>query len=232
MQIDYQFEFPDAPATRVAVELERKTDTRRLQQAPDWTKLGHQQCQNCPLNPSVHSHCPAALDIHDLLGELPATASYKRIQVTVLTPQREYTKLVTVEEGVRSLMGLVMASSGCPVFGMLKPAARHHLPFASVEEQTLRMVSFYLMQQYFKAHEGKPPDWALTQLIHHFKTLQLVNHAFWQRITGHVSNDANARALLSFFTLSGNLSASIDQQLDQVYAQYFQSSEPSRRGMP
>jgi hypothetical protein len=232
MQIEYQFEFPDAPATRVCVDLDRKPDSRRIATAPDWTKLGYQQCQNCPLNPSLNSHCPAALDVHALLGALPATATYKRIDVCVTSPQREYRKVVTVEEGVRSLMGLVMASSACPVFGMLRPAARHHLPFASVEEQTLRMVSFYLMQQYFKAHEGKAPDWPLTQLIQHFKTLQLVNHAFWQRITGHVQNDANARALLSFFTLSGNLSASIDQQLDHVYDLYFRSADQPRRSFP
>lgn len=232
MQIDYQFEFPDAPATRVCVDLDRKPDARRIATAPEWTKLGYQQCQKCPLNPSLHSHCPAALDVHALLGALPATASYKRIDVKVTSPMREYHKVVSVEEAVRSLMGLVMASSACPVFGLLRPVARHHLPFASTEEQTLRMVSFYLMQQYFKVHEGKAPDWALTQLILHFKNLQLVNHAFWQRITGHVQNDANARALLSFFTLSGNLSASIDQQLDQVYDQYFRSSDQPRWSTP
>jgi hypothetical protein len=124
MQIEYQFEFPDAPATRVCVDLDRKPDSRRIATAPDWTKLGYQQCQNCPLNPSLHSHCPAALDVHALLGALPATATYKRIDVGVISPMREYRKVVTVEEGVRSLMGLVLALClGCcdPLRGIICP---------------------------------------------------------------------------------------------------------------
>jgi hypothetical protein len=232
MQIEYHFEFQNSTKASFKVDLERKYDPRRIITAPDWTKLGYQQCQNCPLNPALNGHCPAALDVHAILGPLQPIAAHSRIDVRVVTPQREYVKKVMVEEAVRSLMGLVMASSACPVFGMLRPAARHHLPFASVEEQTLRMVSFYLMQQYFAVHEGKSPDWALTHLIRQFKTLQLVNHAFWQRINGHIQNDANARALLSFFTLSGNLSASLDQQLDQVYDQYFRNADQVRRSFP
>lgn len=232
MQIEYLFEFPNAPVASFKVDLERKTDPRRIPMLPEWTKLGYQQCQTCPLNPQQHSHCPAALDVHSILGPLQPIAAHSRLDVRVITPQREYAKRVTVEEAVRSLMGLVMATSACPVFGVLKPVARNHLPFASMEEQALRTVSFYLMQQYFAVHEGKTPDWALTQLIRQFKTIQMVNHAFWQRITGHVQNDANARALLSFFTLSGNLSTSLDQQLDQVYDHYFRMADQTKRSFP
>ena len=37
-----------------------------------------------------------------------------------------------------------MALSGCPVLEQLKPMARFHLPFASVEETIYRAASMYL----------------------------------------------------------------------------------------
>lgn len=231
MYIEYQFDPVDQPRACVKVDLNRKTDGAVYDEnAPAWTQLAYQQCQNCPLNGKTQRYCPAALDVHVLLGALPAMTGQRKIAVRVISTQREYFKHVPVEDAVRSLLGLVMASSACPVFGLLKPLSHHHLPFASVEEQTVRMVSFYLLKQYFNQKQGQPSDWQLTALRQHFKTLQLVNHAFWQRIQGHIANPANARALLSFFTLSGNLSTSLDTWLDQVYQQDFNIADPTTRG--
>lgn len=229
MQIEYRFEFSPEHTTSFRVDLNRLMTSQRQSSAPDWTRLQHHKCQNCPLNDKIHTHCPAAVDVHEILSPLQPVAAHNRIDVTVVAPQRTYAKRVTLEEGVRSLLGLVMATSACPVFGSLRPAAKQHLPFASAEENTLRVVSFYLMQQYFQQQEGKLPDWALTGLIQQFRALQMVNHSFWQRIVGHFANDANARALLSFFTLSGNMSASLDRQLEQVFNLYF---EPQNQGLP
>ena len=166
MIIEYFFDFDDAKQLYFKVDLDRQFDFKQdLSQASDWTKLENNQCSNCPLKKTVFSHCPAALDLDKVIGGA--------------TPEREYSKRVTLEEGVRALMGLIMATSACPVFNTLKPNARHHLPFASREESVLRSASLYLLSQYLLAQDGGEPDWELTGLIKTNEQLQLVNHAFF-----------------------------------------------------
>ncbi len=62
-------------------------------------------------------------------------------------------------------MGIYMVTSGCPVMGKLKPMVKFHLPFASGEETSYRMVTMYLLAQFFKYKNGKEPDWDLKNLV-------------------------------------------------------------------
>lgn len=214
MIIEYFFDFDDKKQLHFQVDLDRQFDFKQdLTAAPEWTKLDNNQCANCPLKNNVFSHCPAALDLDKVIGEFQQIPAIIKVKVTVITPEREYAKRVTLEEGVRALMGLIMATSACPVFNTLRPNARHHLPFASREESVLRSASLYLMNQYLMAQEGGEPDWELKGLIKTNEQLQLVNHAFWQRTMTAFQSDANSKALLGFFTLSSNMSASLQSQL-------------------
>ena len=214
MIIEYFFDFDDKKQLHFQVDLDRQFDFKQdLSNAPEWTKLNNNKCANCPLKKEVFSHCPAALDLDKVIREFQQTPAITKLRVTVITPEREYAKRVTLEEGVRALMGLIMATSACPVFNTLRPNARHHLPFASREESVLRSASLYLMNQYLLAQEGGEPDWELKGLIKTNEQLQLVNHAFWQRTMTAFQSDANSKALLGFFTLSSNMSASLQSQL-------------------
>jgi hypothetical protein len=117
MIIEYFFDFDDAKQLYFKVDLDRQFDFKQdLSQAPDWTKLDNNQCSNCPLKKSEFSHCPAALDLDKVMGGFQKIAAITKVKVTVITPEREYAKRVTLEEGVRALMGLIMATSACPVF--------------------------------------------------------------------------------------------------------------------
>jgi len=49
----------------------------------------------------------------------------------------------------------------------------------------------------------------------------VVNHAFWQRTGQCFQNDANSKALLSFFTMSSSVSSSLDAQLGKVKPLFF-----------
>jgi hypothetical protein len=97
-------------------------------------------------------------------------------------------------------MGLIMATSACPVFNTLRPNARHHLPFASREESVFTFGFVVFVAPIFIAQEGGEPDWELKGLIKTNEQLQLVNHAFWQRTMTAFQSDANSKALLGFFT--------------------------------
>lgn len=215
--IQYYFTFDDGLELKFNVDLDRSYDPRRIPaDAPEWTRLGNNQCSVCPLSKAEHTHCPAALDLDKVARDFQKLPAFTKANVRVVTPEREYVKRVGLEEGVRALMGLIMATSACPIFGALKANARMHLPFATPQEFITRSASMYLMRQYFIMREGGEPDWELKGLVKTNEQLQLVNHAFWQRTVTAFQNDANSKALLSFFTLSSSVSSSLDAQLAKI----------------
>ena len=89
----------------------------------------------------------------------------------------------------------------------------------------MRLASVYLMKQYFVWREGGTPDWELKGLIKEHAELQLVNHAFWQRVMAAFNSDSNSKALLSFFTVSASISTSLDSQLAKMKNVFFTSVE-------
>ncbi len=217
MIIEYFFSFANGVDLNYIIDLDRKFQPKAdRSNAPEWTRLGNHQCKNCPLDKKEYSHCPAALDLDQVIQDFQKLPAQTLVDVRVLTIDREYMKRVPVEEGVRALMGLIMATSACPVFCELKPNARTHLPFATREESILRLTSVYLMKQYLVQRDGGKPDWELTGLVKEHAELQLVNQAFWQRMMAAFQSEANSKALLSFFTVSASISSSLDNQLDRM----------------
>ncbi|HCJ30022.1 MAG TPA: hypothetical protein DHV63_12190 [Pseudomonas sp.] len=216
MAIDYRIVLDDEHEFSYRIELDRGYDQEMAAQAPKWTRLDHQQCNNCPLSRDDFTHCPAAVDLHRVIEDFQGLPAVKKAQVRVRTPEREYNKLVGLEEGLRALLGVIMATSACPVLGKLKPMAHQHLPFASNQEFVLRAVSLYLARQYFNLREGRHADWELRGLVRSFQQLQLVNQAFWYGPikAGEVSNRQNG-VLVSMATGTA-LTYSLETQLKKI----------------
>lgn len=216
MAIEYRITLDDEHEFSYRIELDRAYDADIAEHAPRWTRLDYNQCSNCPLSPQQRSHCPAAVDLHRVIEDFRGLPAFKKVEVQVRTPEREYTKRVGLEEGLRALLGVIMATSACPLLGKLKPMAQQHLPFASNQEFILRAVSLYLMRQYFNFREGRHADWELKGLVKQFQQLQLVNQAFWQRIHETCEGDSNLKAFLSFFSMASSMSYSLEAQLQKV----------------
>jgi hypothetical protein len=123
---------------------------------------------------------------------------------------------VGLEEGLRALLGVIMATSACPVLARLRPMAQQHLPFANNQEFILRAVSLYLARQYFNMREGRLADWELKGLVRLFQQLKLVNQAFWQRIHDTCEGDSNLKAFLTFFSMSSSMTVSLETQLQKI----------------
>lgn len=216
MAIEYRITLDDEHTFSYRIELERSFDREVARQAPKWTRMEHQRCVNCPLSRDEYSHCPAAVDLHRVIEDFQGLPAVKKALVWVKTPEREYTKVVGLEEGLRALLGVIMATSACPVLGRLRPMAHQHLPFASNHEFVLRAVSLYLARQYFNLREGRHADWELRGLVRSFQQLQLVNQAFWQRIHDTCEGDSNLKAFLSFFSMASSLTYSLETQLQKI----------------
>ncbi len=216
MAIEYRITLDDNHQFSYRIELERPYDPACAEQSPNWTRLEHHQCSNCPLSKEQFKRCPAAVDLHRVIEDFQGLPAFKRAQVWVRTPEREYNKQVGLEEGLRSLLGVIMATSGCPLLGKLRPMAQNHLPFASSQEFILRTISLYLARQYFNLREGRRADWELKGLVRQFQQLQLVNQAFWQRILDVCEGDSNLKAFLTFFSLSSSMTVSLETQLQKI----------------
>jgi hypothetical protein len=216
MAIDYRIILDDEHEFSYRIEPERSYDHQAALKAPQWTRLEHQRCSNCPLSSDNFSHCPAAVDLHQVIEDFQGLPAIRKAQVRVRTPEREYTKLVGLDEGLRALLGVIMATSACPVLARLKPMAHQHLPFASNQEFVLRAVSLYLSRQYFNLREGRHADWELRGLVRSFQQLQLVNQAFWQRIHDTCHADSNLKAFLAFFSMASSLTYSLETQLQKI----------------
>lgn len=216
MKIHYTFDLEDR-ALHYDVDVDRTFDLRQARpDAPAWAKLAHHQCPNCPLTVKDCAYCPAAVDLVQVITDFDKLPAVKTANITVSTPEREYSKQTAVEEGLRSLMGLIMATSACPILHKLKPNARSHLPFASQDEFIIRSTALYLLRQYFNYREGKRPDWDLQGLISINEELGTLNRAFWQRIHDACESDSNLKALLSFANLSSSVTTSLEEQLQKI----------------
>ncbi|MCG2579522.1 MAG: hypothetical protein KA296_01485 [Marinobacter sp.] len=213
MNVNYCFRFQDGRQVDFKVTSQPAEVVSPL---PSWARLEHCQCSNCPLKPEDSPHCPAATEILPVVTAFQADEAYQKVDVSVTDERRTYSKSTSLEEALRSLLGLKMATSGCPVLGELKSMAVHHLPFASTDEFIMRSVSHYLLQQYFAKRNHKEPDWELQGLVERNQRLQLVNQALWQRIHSVCEGDSNLKALLNFFSMASSVSFSLESQLRKL----------------
>ena len=128
---------------------------------------------------------------------------------------REYFKRLSLQSALSSAIGLYMATSGCPRMNFLKPMAKYHLPFASLNETIYRSVSTYLLLQYFRKKKGQEPDWDLKDLNKAYATITVLNLAIVDRIRKASQKDANYNALIILDIFAKMVPWSIDQGLHE-----------------
>ena len=132
------------------------------------------------------------------------------------TQDRTYSKRTSAMDGLTSIFGIVMATSNCPVMNFLKPMARFHLPFSSVEETTARSTSLFLLGQYFQYKKGKVNTFDFDQLEKSYARVQLVNEGLLERIQSLGNQDADKNAIITLHSLSQFLSMEMDFSLNTI----------------
>jgi len=180
-----------------------------------WTKLDYNQCSNCPLQASSHKYCPAALDIEEIARKFGDIISIEQANVWVYTKNRSFFKNCDVQETLKSLFGLIMASGSCPILSRLKPLSYFHLPFANLDETIHHLVGTYLIKQYLIHREGKSdPDWDLKGIGKLYGELETVNAHLMKRLQDASNKDANSNALYIFVTLTSLIVLDINNMLE------------------
>ncbi len=210
----YKFRFDDGIEKEFDVKLDSKTldlIESPKKTYPEWTKLNCSKCPNCPLDGQTHKFCPAAIALIDPVTFFKKLISYKEVDVSVDVGARRYAKRVSLQKGLSSLMGIYMATCGCPIMEKLKPMVRHHLPFATSDETRYRVISMYLLAQYFLHKQSKSPDWELKNLVKIYEEVIIVNKNFFKRLSDSIIQDASLNALVSLDSFAQFVSFSIDQ---------------------
>ena len=212
--IHYHFLIEGKESLKFSVDLKRKYSKEKdAERHPFWAALNYHKCVVCPLSGSEFHHCPVAVDLQDVMATFSDTISHRRAEMHVLTPEREFVHHCDVQTGLNSLLGLIMATSACPILSQLRPLANFHLPFATAEETLYRTVGAYLVKQYFVLQNGNKPDFELAGLGVLYQKLISLNTCFAARVRSASEQDANINAvirmdnfsILVLFALKDNL---------------------------
>jgi hypothetical protein len=225
VNIKYCFRFQNNKTREIRVLLDGQTlalipEGERT--PPPWSEISFYQCSVCPLDPKRHPDCPIAVHLSGIVDMFKDDDSYEQVTVEVSDSQRRYVKETTLQKGLGPLIGIIMVTAGCPVMEPLRPAVRFHLPFASMEETEFRIVSMYLIAQYFREKKGAQPDWSLDGLQAIYDQVQEVNRSFAERIRSATSKDASVNAIILLDCFAKSVPFAVRNTL-QEYEKHFAS---------
>jgi hypothetical protein len=232
-RIAYRFSFPDGSRKEFDLDLDPRTIVLRTGDSaslPAWTLLEHEQCTSCPLDSSRSPHCPIAVNLVRLVEGFKDFLSSDRVSVTCTTPERTYLKETSLQIGLHSIFGVIMATSACPVMDFFRPMARFHLPFSTLEESLVRTVSFYLLGEYFRHRQDLNPDWDLKRLEERYRRVKEVNDGFLRRIKTVNELDADTNALLLLHSLAQLLAGEMNSDLGSIRYLFVRDDTPGDVG--
>jgi len=226
-RIGYRFDLPDGSHSTLEFAFDA-IDFRLANPAPVapafWTELKFNQCANCPLDAREHAHCPAALQMTSALEPLKALVSFDTVGVTVTQEERTVYAQTSAQQAMSSVLGLIMATAGCPWTDHLRPMARFHLPFASEAETVYRGICMYLLALEITGADDK--GFAALQDL--YENLHVVNRDMSRRLGAAKRSDAarNAIALLDSYTTL--LPAALERSFDELRPLFgaWQTKEP------
>jgi len=217
--IRYRFRMPDNSSEEFKLELnplnlELKGNIPEY--LPPWTKLDFHQCPNCPLDVLTHPHCPLAANIVNVVQRFDGLISYDNVVVDVITEERWIILHTTAQKGISSMMGLVIATCGCPHTAFFKPMARFHLPLASEEETIFRATSTYLLAQYYLKKECRIVDFEFEGLTRIYNNIQIINVAIAERLRAATVTDSSINAIVLLDSYAQALPLAIEKSLAEI----------------
>ncbi|MSQ51251.1 MAG: hypothetical protein EXR28_05130 [Betaproteobacteria bacterium] len=210
----YFFRLETGAEHHFEVEFDRPV---RAGDLPSWTRLEVDKCPHCPLADGPDARCPAAVDLVPLIERFSALASIDKIDVRVVTEQYEARKHTDSQTALSALMGLILATSACPILARLRPLAHTHMPFATPTEMVYRIASMHLLGSFLRDEPA-----ALDGLQEFFADIDTLNHAFARRLKRAVESDAGINALVMLHSRAVLASLSIEPELANIRAWFRQ----------
>lgn len=186
------------------------------------TNLEYCKCENCPLDASRFPKCPAAVHMIGLVENFSDLVSHETLTVEVESENRIVKKTTSAQQALQSIMGVVMATSGCPHLEFLAPMALHHLPFSNDQETMVRVLGFYFVEQFLRNPDGKLQ---VEDLKERYAKVEIVNHHFIKRINELEKRDAGRNALVILDTFIKLFSMEYSMDLVSLKEFFFKPEE-------
>ncbi|MDX1805374.1 MAG: hypothetical protein R3292_15000 [Alcanivorax sp.] len=199
---------------------------------PPWTRLDYRQCPHCPLSSDEHSHCPLALQLHNIVDRFHDTRSIDEVEVEVVTEERTVRQRTVLQRVIASMLDLIYPICGCPKTAFMKPLARFHLPLCSEEETVFRVTGMYLLGQYFlsrtPSRNGHIEFDGLTEIYNDLHTL---NTAVARRLQSATSSDSSKNAITLLDMYSTLVPLLLEDELVEMRG-FFQAYLPADEEKP
>jgi len=183
--IIYRFKIRDNLEEKVELTLsfpKLELEVTPVHNPPDFTHLDFKRCPNCKLKLAENRYCPVAYNLYPIIDKFKDYVAFKDIDIIVNTEERSYLKNTSMAEGLSSLFGIIMTSSGCPDLDWLRPMINTHLPFATGAETAHRSLSTYVLAQYYRKKKGLEPDFELKRFINIYEEISIINDSFLKRL--------------------------------------------------
>lgn len=129
--VDGKGNFGEAARFEVDLDIGDKEIKHYVDPPPQWCRLSHHQCANCPLSAKDTEYCPAALSIADIVQYFANVKSFSSCHCLVEFPERKIEATRATQDALYPLLGLRLSTSRCPILHRLSPMARFHEPFAT-----------------------------------------------------------------------------------------------------
>lgn len=212
LKFKYEFIFESGVKKVFEINLEPDSLTYRRhsqKDPPEWTRCEGLKCNS--LCGFTDNHCPIMINIEELIDTFSNHSSYENVKIIAEINDRTYIKETSLQDGVGSLMGIIMVSSGCPVLSKLKPMVRYHLPFASIEETEFRVISMFLLAQFLRKRRGLNPDWDLKELKKIYNDIREINKSLAQRIANIEKMDTGINAVVILDNFANLVTIDLDE---------------------
>lgn len=219
IEIMYTLSVKDGRRYTFEVTLDPKTLEQEIpatDSLPEWVALDVEQCKSCPLRKEHAPQCPAARSIAVILPEAAELMSYTEVDAEVKMGGRTVQASVPIQNALSSIIGLCMATSGCPNLAFLKPMARFHTPFATMDETVFRAIGSYLVGQYLRRLQSGESDFSLDGLEEAYRRLHQVNVGMANRLRHVGAGDAKLNAIVRLDMFTHELPYRIREELVEL----------------
>ena len=225
-KITYKYKFEDG--REKVFEFEWDKDNFELKgekpvNLPHWTLLNFHQCPNCPSSVHEDTHCPMAVSLVNLVKYFDGMKSFEKVFVEVFMDKKVISKETSVQKAVGSMMGLVSATSGCPISAYFRPMAFFHLPFSDRDATIYRAASMYMLAQYFKHKKSDKFDFDLKGLKKIYEDIGIMNSSIANRLRDASKTDSTVNAIIGLDIYAKSVPIYIEKllkSLEELFVAY------------
>ena len=158
--------------------------------------------------------CPAAVAIKPVIDFLGQRVSFENVHLTCYLNDMKMESDVPLRRATRSLIGLLLTFSDCPIMMNLRPMAYFHVPLADKEHTGFRFIGMYLIAQYLRLSMNLPSDWELVHLTDAFRKIHQANRSLANRIRAVAEADAAVNGLILLDAFAESVEVQVEQFLE------------------